>query len=125
MVSFYEKVYAVVRCIPRGKVTSYGRIASMLWKPQASRAVGYALRNLRHRMHEPEFANVPWQRVVNKEGVIRVASPGEKNLLQAELLELEGVNVTVPAYRVDMKKYLWEGLSPEEVGQLLQSIEER
>ena len=42
--NFYEQVYAVVRCIPRGQVTSYGRIAKMLGAPNAARAVGYALR---------------------------------------------------------------------------------
>jgi methylated-DNA-protein-cysteine methyltransferase-like protein len=41
--NFYEQVYALVRQIPRGRVTSYGRIAQMLGRPNSARAVGYAL----------------------------------------------------------------------------------
>ncbi len=123
MVSFYAKVYEVVRCIPTGKVSSYGRIARMLWAPQASRAVGYALRGLRHRIHDPDYSDIPWHRVVSKEGIIRVGVQGEEDLLQVELLQTEGVEVGAPKYRVDMKKHLWKGLSPEEVGELIEQLE--
>lgn len=123
-VSFYEQVYAVVRRIPRGKVTSYGRIARMLWTPQASRAVGYALRNLRNLKNDPNYSDVPWQRVISSQGIIRVAEPGEKAPLQAELLQSEGVDVQAPDYKVDIKRFLWEGLTPDEVGDLLEELEQ-
>ncbi|TNE48662.1 MAG: MGMT family protein [Deltaproteobacteria bacterium] len=125
MVSFYEQVYAVVRKIPPGKVTSYGRVAQMLWAPQAARAVGYALRNLRNLQHNPAYRDVPWQRVVSSTGVIRVASPGDKDPLQVELLRDEGVKVKAPDFKVDMKRFLWEGLDPDEIGELLEELEER
>ncbi|MCB0032151.1 MAG: MGMT family protein, partial [Anaerolineales bacterium] len=53
MTSFYEKVYYVVRRIPAGKVTSYGRIAEMLSAPRAARAVGYALNALGDKKGDP------------------------------------------------------------------------
>lgn len=123
-VSFYEQVYAVVRQIPPGRVSSYGRIAAMLWAPRAARAVGYALRNLRFRQQDPDYADVPWHRVVNRDGVIRVGTPGDDEPLQVELLREEGVTVEPPAYRVDMATHLWHGLTPLEVGDLLTELED-
>ena len=38
--SFYDEVYKVVRCIPKGKVATYGQIARILNSPRAARAVG-------------------------------------------------------------------------------------
>ena len=70
--NFYEQVYAVVRLIPAGKVTSYGRIAAMLGSPNAARAVGYALRALKDTGDEPEHVDIPWQRVVNSQGRISI-----------------------------------------------------
>ena len=66
--NFYERVYAVVRRIPCGQVTSYGRIANMLGSPNAARAVGYALRALKDKKENSAYANIPWQRVVNSQG---------------------------------------------------------
>lgn len=125
MVSFYEQVYAVVRRIPSGKVTSYGRIAHMLWAPHASRAVGYALRQLRYLLDQPEYADIPWHRVVNHQGLIRVAAPGDHDPLQVELLRTEGIVFSGPTFQVPMKAYLWEGLSPQEIGELIADTEQR
>lgn len=107
--NFYEQVYAVVRRIPRGKVTSYGRIASMLGAPNAARAVGYALRALKDKQDDPDYAAVPWQRVVNSKGFISIVNREFAADLQARLLREEGVEVT-PDLRVDLDRYLWSGL---------------
>ena len=116
--SFYEQVYVIVRQIPEGQVTSYGRIAQMLWSPRASRAVGYALRALKFRREEPEYQDIPWHRVVNQKGIIRVHEPGATDCLQAELLREEGVSIS-KELQVDMKKHLWEGLSSDVIEDLL------
>ncbi|MFM1921956.1 MAG: hypothetical protein RLZZ303_3590, partial [Candidatus Hydrogenedentota bacterium] len=84
MPNFYEAVYKLVRDIPRGRVMTYGQIATILGVPRAARAVGYALRGC----SDPR---VPWQRVINRQGEISGKGAGERPLLQRELLEEEGV----------------------------------
>lgn len=115
MPNFYEQVYAVVRRVPRGRVTSYGRVAEMLGRPYAARAVGYALGALRQQ--RGAAAPVPWQRVVNSQGRISLpltAGGGR----QAELLRAEGV-VVDDDLRVDLSVFLWEGLHLLEIDDIL------
>ena len=108
-INFYEQVYAVVRQIPRGKVTSYGRIAKMLGAPTAARAVGYALRALKDKGDDPAYADIPWQRVVNSQGRISIVNREHGAQRQAELLRSEGVEVSEDL-RIDLDIYLWPGL---------------
>jgi len=112
--NFYEQVYAVVRRVPRGKVTSYGRIANMLGHPNAARAVGYALNALKDKPDDPAFAPVPWQRVVNSQGRISIVNREHGANVQAEILRSEGV-VVGEDLRIDLKTYLWEGLNLAEI----------
>ncbi len=117
--SFYEKVYKVIRCIPPGKVSSYGRIAAMLGHPNAARAVGYALSALR-RPNEGDYtsANVPWQRVVNSQGRISIRHRKATANRQAEMLRSEGVKVDENG-RIDLTRYLWAGLHLIELDDIL------
>ena len=117
--SFYEKVYNVVRCIPPGKVSSYGRIAAMLGHPNAARAVGYALSALR-RPDENGYtsANVPWQRVVNSQGRISIRHREATANKQAEMLRSEGVKVDENG-RIDLSIHLWLGLHLIELDDIL------
>ena len=117
MTSFYEKVYFVVRRIPKGKVTSYGRIAEMLSAPRAARAVGYALNALGDKKDNPAYADVPWQRVINSQGRISIVNRENSASLQAELLREEGVIVS-DDLRIDLDKFLWPGLHWTEVEHL-------
>jgi methylated-DNA-protein-cysteine methyltransferase-like protein len=84
--NFYDEVFEIVKKIPKGRVTSYGRIAILLGRPRAARAVGYALSSL------PKIPNqtIPWQRVINSKGTISSGEPGRSNL-QRKLLEKEGI----------------------------------
>jgi len=116
--NFYDQVYAVVRRIPRGKVTSYGRIASMLGHPNAARAVGYALNALKDKPEDPTFAPVPWQRVVNSQGRISIVNREHGANVQAQILRAEGVVVS-EELKIDLKVYLWEGLNLEEIEEVL------
>jgi methylated-DNA-protein-cysteine methyltransferase-like protein len=113
-INFYEQVYAVVRRIPRGKVTSYGRIAAMLGQPQAARAVGYALNALRDKKDDPAYQNIPWQRVVNSQGRISIVNQEYNVNVQAKLLREEGVVVS-EELKIDLDIYLWEGLHLVEI----------
>jgi methylated-DNA-protein-cysteine methyltransferase-like protein len=118
---FYEKVYTVVRRIPKGKVTSYGRIAEMLESRGAARQVGYAMSALKNRENDPRYADVPWQRVVNHEGRIVIKGSEHGRFYQAELLREEGVEVS-EELKIDLDKYLWDGLLPHEVREIMEDI---
>lgn len=113
---FYQQVYAVARRIPRGRVTSYGRIAQMLGRPNAARAVGYALAALANKREtDPP---VPWYRIINHAG--RISTPdmdGGANQ-QMKLLRAEGVAVS-DDLRVDLSVYLWEGLHFLEIDDII------
>jgi methylated-DNA-protein-cysteine methyltransferase-like protein len=112
---FYKQVWNLVRQIPHGKVATYGQIAKMIPPPNgvdieayaafAPRWVGGAMANC------PD--DVPWQRVINSQGRISERPGAER---QRQLLEQEGVEFDAKD-RVDLKKYGWEGLSNDEVGQ--------
>ncbi|MGE9959466.1 MGMT family protein [Cloacibacillus porcorum] len=97
MDSFFDRVYRLVKKIPRGKVASYGQIAWMLDSPRAARQVGWAMRR------SPK--GLPWQRVVRADGSIAVGVDG--GVCRA-LLEAEGV-LFLPDGRVDMRACRWNG----------------
>ncbi|MEK6255991.1 MAG: MGMT family protein [Chloroflexota bacterium] len=116
--SFYDQIFALVRLIPAGKVTSYGRIALMLGEPSRARQVGYAMSALRFKVDDPEYVGVPWQRVVNAKGYISIRGAQHNKSQQADLLRAEGVEVS-QEFMIDLDKYLWEGLDWEEVKKTL------
>lgn len=98
--SFYNIVYEVVKCIPKGKVATYGQIAKLCNSPRASRAVGYALH------FNPEPGIIPCHRVVNREGKLASSFAFGGKEHQKELLQAENVMVS-DDYIVDLEKYLW------------------
>jgi len=116
--NFFEQVYAVVRRIPRGEVTSYGRIAHMLGRPRAARAVGYALNALKDKKDHSSYVPVPWQRVVNSQGRISIVNREHSAQRQAEILREEGVIVSNDL-RINLDIYLWEGLHLIEIDDIL------
>lgn len=96
----YEKIYAVVRQIPRGKVATYGQIARLAGLGGAARQVGYALNAL------PDGEDIPWYRVINaKGGISKRAHPVYEDI-QRELLEQEGVEFGSDA-RLSLPHYQW------------------
>lgn len=60
MTDLFKQVYLVVKKIPKGKVATYGQIATVLGT-RDSRKIGWAL----HANSDP---SVPCHRVVNKDG---------------------------------------------------------
>lgn len=115
--NFFEKVYTVCRRIPPGRVTSYGRIAQMLGRPNAARAVGYALSALKDEAGNGHD-DVPWHRVVNSKGRISIKNREFTAREQAQLLREEGVDVS-DDLRIDLDVYLWEGLHWVEIDDIL------
>jgi methylated-DNA-protein-cysteine methyltransferase-like protein len=94
----YEAIYAVVATIPAGRVATYGQVAGAAGLPGRARLVGRALKSL------PEHSPVPWYRVVGSGGRIRTGAGPDGELLQALLLEDEGVRVKSSG-RVDMSEF--------------------
>ena len=94
---FFERVYAVVRRIPRGRVATYGQVAALVGVTRGARAVGWALGGIGRRE-----ASVPWHRVVGARG--RISLDGRASgLVQRKRLRAEGVRFV--AGRVDMSRH--------------------
>jgi methylated-DNA-protein-cysteine methyltransferase-like protein len=100
--SFFEQVYAVVRLIPKGRVTSYGAIAKYLGTARSSRMVGWAM-NGAHAV-KPK---VPAHRVVNRNGLLTGKHHFGTSTRMQELLEKEGISVNGDQVQ-DFKKLFWD-----------------
>lgn len=98
-VSLYRRIYAVVRHIPSGRVATYGQVAGIVGRCTA-RAVGYAMAAL------PWDTEVPWHRVINRQGRISPRTSGDGGTEQRQLLEAEGVCFDQQG-RVDFAKVGW------------------
>jgi len=100
---FFSQVYKITKKIPKGKVATYGQIASIISTPRAARMVGWAL-------HLYDADKIPWQRVINSKGMISTTCLDHPRELQAYLLRSEGVEVAEKQgnYFVDLNKFLWK-----------------
>ena len=103
----FEKIYTVVKTIPKGKVASYGTVAAMAGNPRWSRVVGYALHT------NPEPGKIPCHRVVTKNGEVSKAFAFGGENMQRILLAEEGIEF-LPDGRIDIKKYGWLGFAEPE-----------
>lgn len=96
----YRRIYAAVRRVPKGRVATYGQIASLAGLAGRARQVGYAL----HALAASD--GVPWQRVVNARGEVSLRSEPGAERLQRALLEAEGV-VFDRSGRIDLARFGW------------------
>ena len=99
--NFFERVYAVARQIPYGKVTSYGAIAKSLGTARSARMVGWAM-NASHSLED-----VPAHRVVNRKGLLTGKLHFDGTNLMQQLLENEGI-VVIDNQIVDFEKHFWQ-----------------
>jgi len=99
---FFERVYAVTRQIPYGRVTSYGAIARYLGSAQSARMVGWALNNCHNR---DEF--IPAHRVVNRSGRLTGKMHFGTSGAMQQLLENEGVAVEDDQV-VNFERLFWD-----------------
>ncbi len=93
---FHKRVFAVVRAVPPGAVTTYGDVATVLGSPRVARHVGFALAAL-------DDPSVPWHRVINSRGRISFKGDVARGRVQRALLEQEGV-VFDASDRVDLRR---------------------
>ena len=98
--SFYQKVYEIVREIPKGKVTTYGAIAETIGMKSSSRLVGQALRSM------PPEMDIPAQRVINHAGLLTGSHQFGGYERMRWLLEKEGVVFKEDG--VDMMNHFWK-----------------
>lgn len=96
--NFKQEVEELVKQIPKGHVMTYGQLAVLCGRPRAARIVG----GIAH------FGNseLPWHRVVNKQGGMASGYPGGK---AAHQKHLEGEGVMVTDYIIkNMEEVLWQ-----------------
>ena len=86
--SFFELVFAVVRLVPYGRVSTYGAIAKYLGTGSSARMVGWAM-NASHVVEPP----VPAHRIVNRQGLVSGKMHFETPTRMEELLQSEGIEV--------------------------------
>jgi methylated-DNA-protein-cysteine methyltransferase-like protein len=101
----WDAIYAIVRRVPRGRVTTYGAIAALGGKPRGARQVGYALAALRGTRND-----VPWQRVLGARprglAAVSILDPMGA-AVQQKLLEEEGIAFDARG-RVDLDRFGWQ-----------------
>jgi methylated-DNA-protein-cysteine methyltransferase related protein len=100
----YDRIYAIVRQIPRGTVATYGQVAELADLPGRQRLVGYAL----YRVDIE--GDIPWHRVINAKGEISYSTARQGgDYLQRSLLEAEGIQFN-EAGKINLRQYLWKAL---------------
>ncbi len=97
------RIVAAIRAVPPGAVASYGQIAIVAGHPRGSGAAREVVRIL-NSMSRKE--NLPWWRIVRRDGAIALPE-GEGAELQRELLRQEGV--VFDRDRKVAARYFWDG----------------
>lgn len=96
----YERIYEVVRAIPRGRVATYGLVAMLAGHPRAARLAGLA-------MHHCDDPSVPCHRVVNASGGLAPHFVSQRARLRREGVTFAGRNVA-------LGRHLWSPRLPDE-----------
>lgn len=102
---FFSRVYDVTKCIPYGRITSYGAIARFLGSGRSARMVGWAL-NGSH--NSKEF--IPAHRVVNRNGLLTGKRHFGNSSTMRQLLENEGIIVEEDQI-VNFEEKFWDPMT--------------
>lgn len=106
---FFDSVLDLTKCIPYGRVTTYGAIAKAIGSPNSARLVGWTLSNLAH-----DRMDIPAHRVINRNGMLSGKAHFNPPELMQELLAREGILV-VDDKVVNFKNLFWD---PMDIGKL-------
>ena len=98
-ISLGQRLKEVIKKVPKGKVATYGQIATLAGNPRAARQVVRIL----HSSSEKD--KLPWHRIVNRQGRIAL-KPGYGYEIQRELLRQEGIRFGEND-TIDFDRYLW------------------
>jgi methylated-DNA-protein-cysteine methyltransferase-like protein len=96
----YERIWAVVRRIPKGRVATYGQIATMAGFARQPRLAGYAMHNV------PPGESLAWHRVINAKG--RISFPRGSRQFREQKRRLEDEGVVFVRGRVDLSRWRWQ-----------------
>ena len=99
--SAYQRIYAAVKKIPRGRVATYGQIANLAGLPRHARQVGYALFNT------PDDIHIPWHRVINAKGEISARSRDLYENIQRRKIKQEGIRFGKDG-KISLKRFQWD-----------------
>lgn len=111
---FFQLVWAIVRQVPRGIVTTYGQIASMIPPPLGVEVGDYDrlgpvwVGKAMNAVSSVDESGVPWQRVINSQGGISLPEGSRAALEQRQRLEAEGVQFDAKG-RVNLNRWGWDG----------------
>ncbi len=100
--NFLQDVIGITKQIPYGKVTTYGTIAVLAGVPRGARLVGGVLH------FNSQKYDLPWHRVINRQGFISTRCEDHTRLEQKEMLEDEGIEVSSD-FMIDLDRYGWFG----------------
>lgn len=107
MKNFYLQVYEIVGKIPKGKVTTYGQIATMLGRGSGgARLVGWAMKAA------PENLHLPCHRVVNRLGELSPEYAFGSKDVQKQMLLSEGITFDINGL-INVKEHFWAGEEKE------------
>jgi methylated-DNA-protein-cysteine methyltransferase-like protein len=97
--NFSYRIKEIIKSVPRGKVATYGQIATIAGHPKGARLVSYIL----HSSSKKD--NLPWHRIINRKGMISLKK-GYGYEIQYQLLKDEGISFDDYA-TIDLKKFGW------------------
>jgi len=95
---YRERVFKIVRKIPRGRVMTYGQIAEILGEGYTPRTVGFVMHSANDK--------TPWHRVINAQGGCSTRGLVLPHDKQQRMLEAEGVSFNERG-RCDLQSFLW------------------
>ena len=95
--SLFARIYAIVRRVPRGRVTTYGDVARLAGLRNGARTIGWALASL------PHIDTAPWWRVIRRDGTI---APRPFAAEQRRRLKREGIR-SGPGGAINLRRYGW------------------
>lgn len=98
MEEFTQNIYTILSYMEKGKLITYGQLASQAGYPAHSRHVGKILARL------PKETRLPWFRVVNSQG--KISLQGDAFIRQKKLLEEDGIKITDDGKIMQFKQYL-------------------
>jgi methylated-DNA-protein-cysteine methyltransferase-like protein len=95
---YRERVFRIVRSIPRGRVMTYGQIAEILGEGYTPRTVGFVMHSSNDK--------TPWHRVINAQGGCSTRGLVLPHDKQQRMLEAEGVRFNERG-RCELQEFLW------------------
>ena len=106
MTEFSKRAIKIIKNIPEGKVTSYGKIASIAGNPKGARMISRLLSSSSQKY------NLPWHRVIGSDGKISFRN---ELAVQEQKSRLEAEGVTFSGNKISSHDYWWDQLSFDDI----------